>query len=102
MDTDGYVSPNGYMSFTNTSEQLIRDFVEVLRSLGILCTIRKKAPGKGGIQNGRAIFGSKFYYIVYIKGNPDICFLPRKRNRIKFDRKFSNKVAIVNVRYLGE
>lgn len=102
MDTDGYISKDGSMSFVNTSKQLIDDFVEVLRSLGILCSVSKRAPGKGGVQNGRAIFGTKFSYVVYIKGNPDIFFLPRKKNRIKKSRKFSNKVAITNIEYLGE
>jgi len=49
MDTDGYISKNGCMSFINTSKQLIDDFVEVLRSLGILCSVSKRAPGKGGV-----------------------------------------------------
>lgn len=102
MDTDGYISKDGGMSFVNTSKYLIDDFVEVLRSLGILCSVSKRAPGKGGVRNGRAIFGTKFSYVVYIKGNPDIFHLSRKRNRIKKNRKFSNKVAITNIEYLGE
>ena len=102
MDTDGYISKDGGMSFVNTSKYLIDDFVEVLRSLGILCSVSKRAPGKGGVCNGRAIFGTKFSYVVYIKGNPDIFHLSRKRNRIKKNRKFSNKVAITNIEYLGE
>lgn len=102
MDTDGYISKDGSMSFVNTSKQLIDDFVEVLRSLGILCSVSKRAPGKGGTHNGCAIFGTKFSYVVYIKGNPDIFHLSRKRNRIKKNRKFSNKVAITNIEYLGE
>ena len=102
MDTDGYISKDGGMSFVNTSKQLIDDFVEVLRSLGILCSVSKRAPGKGGVHNGRAIFGTKFSYVVYIKGNPDIFHLSRKRNRIRKNRKFSNKVAITNIEYLGE
>ena len=102
MDTDGYISKDGGMSFVNTSKQLIDDFVEVLRSLGILCSVSKRAPGKGGVYNGRSIFGTKFSYVVYIKGNPDIFHLSRKRNRIKKNRKFSNKVAITNIEYLGE
>ena len=102
MDTDGYISKDGSMSFVNTSKQLIDDFVEVLRSLGLICTVSKRAPGSGGTYNGRKIFGTKFSYIVYIKGNPDIFYLSRKRNRIKLNRKFSNKVAITNIKYLGE
>lgn len=102
MDTDGYISSDGSMSFINTSKQLIDDFMEVLRSLGIICTVSKRAPGKGGVQNGREIFGTRFSYVVYIKGNPDIFCLSRKRNRIKLNRKFSNKVAITDIKYLGE
>lgn len=102
MDTDGYISKDGSMSFVNTSKYLIDDFVEVLRSLGILCSVSKRAPGKGGVHNGRDIFGTKFSYVVYIKGNPDIFHLSRKKNRIKKNRKFSNKVAITNIEYLGE
>lgn len=102
MDTDGYISSDGSMSFVNTSKQLVDDFMEVLRSLGIICTVSKRAPGKGGIQNGREIFGTRFSYVVYVKGNPDIFYLSRKRSRIKINRKFSNKVAITNIKYLGE
>ena len=102
MDTDGYISSDGSMSFVNTSKQLVDDFMEVLRSLGIICTVSKRAPGKGGIQNGREIFGTRFSYVVYIKGNPDIFYLSRKRSRVKINRKFSNKVAITNIKYLGE
>lgn len=102
MDTDGYISKDGSMSFVNTSKYLIDDFVEVLRSLGILCSVSKRAPGKGGTHNRRAIFGTKFSYVVYIKGNPDIFHLSRKKNRVKKNRKFSNKVAITNIEYLGE
>lgn len=102
MDTDGYISKDGSMVFANTSKQLIDDFVEVIRSLGLLCTVVRKDPASGGVYNGRAIFGTKFSYNVYIKGNPDIFYLPRKRNRIRFDRKFSNKVAIVDIKWLGE
>lgn len=102
MDTDGYISSDGSMSFVNTSKQLVDDFMEVLRSLGLICTVSKRAPGKGGVQNGREIFGTRFSYVVYIKGNPDIFCLSRKRNRIKLNRKFSNKVAITDIKYLGE
>lgn len=102
MDTDGYISKDGSMSFVNTSKQLIDDFVEVLRSLGLICTVSKRAPGSGGTYNVRKIFGTKFSYVVYIKGNPDIFYLSRKRNRIKLNRKFSNKVAITDIKYLGE
>ena len=102
MDTDGYISKDGSMIFSNTSKQLIDDFVEVIRSLGLLCTVVRKDPASGGVYNGRVIFGTKFSYNVYIKGNPDIFYLPRKRNRIRFDRKFSNKVAIVDIKWLGE
>lgn len=102
MDTDGYISKDGSMSFVNTSKQLIDDFVEVLRSLGLICTVSKRAPGSGGTYNGRKIFGTRFSYVVYIKGNPDIFYLSRKRNRIKLNRKFSNKVAITDIKYLGE
>lgn len=102
MDTAGYISKDGSMSFVNTSKQLIDDFVEVLRSLGLICTVSKRAPGSGGTYNGRKIFGTKFSYVVYIKGNPDIFYLSRKRNRIKLNRKFSNKVAITDIKYLGE
>ena len=102
MDTDGYISKRGYITFVNTSKQLIDDVVEVMRSLGILCSVSKRAPGKGGVTNGRNIFGTRFSYVIYVKGNPDIFYLPRKRERIKKNRKFSNKVAITDIKYLGE
>lgn len=101
MDTDGYISASGSMCFTNTSKQLIDDVVEVLRSLGILCSVSKVNPANGGICNERTILGRRFSYRIYIKGNPNIFYLPRKKNRIKKSRKFSNKVAIVDIKYLG-
>lgn len=100
MDTDGYISNDGSMCFTNTSKTLIDDVVEVLRSLGILCTVSKVGPCDGCVRDGRHIIERGYSYRIYIKGNPDIFYLPRKRNRIRFDRKFSNKVAITDIQRL--
>ena len=42
MDSDGYISKTGMISFTTTSDQLHKDFVFIVNSLGGICRVTQK------------------------------------------------------------
>lgn len=74
MDTDGYVSDQGVTSYCTTSEQLAKDFQEVIWSLGGIAKITTKQPTytyKGEKQQGRLA------YTVHVR-MPDPTKLVRK------------------------
>lgn len=89
MDTDGYVSTEGAIEFTNTSKRLVDDLAEVLRSLGIRCEIgTDKREGK-------------FAYRLYIRTSKPIFKLKRKLDRLNLSKKVTSKVAIIGITNLG-
>lgn len=90
MDTDGCATKDGTIEFTNTSEQLIDDLAEILRSLGIICTkafseregastVKDKKYGTRSIKRGNI-------FRLYIKTNKKIFTLERKNSRIREDK----------------
>lgn len=85
MDTDGAISKDGAMTFGNVSKRLVLDLQEVLYSLGIASTFRKRKDG---------------LYIIYINTNKNIFRLSRKSIRVIKDRKSRNYIPIVAVRKL--
>lgn len=89
MDSDGYISTEGSIEFTNTSKQLVEDLAEVLRSLGIRCEI--------GIDSRI----NKFAYRLHIRTSKPIFKLPRKLNRINHIKKINSKIAITEINNLG-
>lgn len=64
-DTDGHISKNGSKSITTTSLQLVKDIMQLSRSLGIRCTLRKPDERHGnicysiGLQTKQCIYTSK-------------------------------------------
>ena len=96
LDTDGSITKNGSIEFTNTNEKLLDDFIEVCRSLGIQCRkgvddrSNKKHSIKGHICN-RSIT-----YRAYLRTDLPVFRLPRKLEKIK-PLTYSNKVSIVNI-----
>lgn len=85
LDTDGSVNSDGSIEFSNTSEILVNDIVDVLRSLGISC-IKKLDDSRLGqsfiLPSGKqSVRGS--YYRVYINTSKKVFRLPRKVNRLK-------------------
>ena len=63
MDSDGYISTRGMLSFVTTSEQLHKDFVFLVNSLGGICRVtqkRKWFTHKGVKKQGRLAYNIAF------------------------------------------
>jgi len=71
IDTDGYVAPNGCVEFSTTNERLAKDVAELVRSLGVKCSILKGTATLYG-----KICGDKWRVIFYFS---EAASLPRKR-----------------------
>lgn len=81
MDTDGYVSKDGYVTqFFSSNLELVNNFVELIRSLGGTATVASKIPtlrGKSKAKRGRLA-----YTVTISLPNSIIPFnLPRKVSR---------------------
>jgi hypothetical protein len=81
-DTDGTVSPDGCVQLTTTSRRLAHDVVEVIQSLGGLCTINK---GQGGYKvNGKRKQTREYYKLsVFYMNAAELFSLPRKKERCR-------------------
>jgi len=104
IDTDGHVSKNGAIEFTNTCEKLVDDLIDILRSLGITCTkkIDDRSDQLMKLPQG-TISNRKPYFRVYINTSKPIAKLPRKLNRIKNNKtNAENYVSIIKAEYLNE
>jgi predicted phage terminase large subunit-like protein len=80
IDTDGHVAPDGQVEFCTTNERLARDVTELVRSLGVKCTV---IQGTATL-NGR-ICGRKWRVMFYFS---EAASLPRKRERCKNGTRF--------------
>lgn len=94
MDTDGYCNKYGNMEFVTVSPQLSKDFIWILRSLGIKCSVRTKETGF-----------SPAYRILIKTGKP-LFRLTRKLKRInttpsKYTLRGRNWSAIRSVESKG-
>jgi len=98
MDTDGSISLNGNLEFSNSNKTLIDDLAEVLRSLGIACTkgLGRK-PRKKEINE--SICNIKQEYRLYIRSNQNLFNLTRKSEKVKNKKLFKNS-PIVNIKKL--
>lgn len=85
LDTDGSISKNGEIEFSNSSIQLIDDLADVLRSLGINCKkfIKEKSDSR-----------------LYIYTNQEVFKLTRKKEKIN-PLKGWNKISIINIEKKG-
>lgn len=103
MDTDGSISKNGNLEFSNSNETLIDDLASVLRSMGISCT---KGLGRKPCQ--KEIKGKlcniKQEFRLYIRTNINLFYIKRKSDRIKNKKIFLNNaiVSIKNLNYCEE
>ena len=82
MDTDGSITKKGFMTFTSKSERLVKDLQEVLYSLGIQATFRKRKDNM---------------FILYINSNENLFHLTRKKNRVRKDLKSKKYVPITKI-----
>ena len=86
MDTDGYCSKKGDISFTNKSEKFVSDVQDICYSLGIQATKRLRKDG---------------LWILYISTSENIFSLKRKSERINPDKDRLHKfIPIVKIEKL--
>jgi|GEM_PF-1978156 len=99
LDTDGSITIEGSIEFTNTNETLVDDLIEVARSLGIQC--RKGIDNRSDQLHN--IKGHDCYrsiiYRAYLRTDLPVFKLPRKLERIR-PMKRKNWVSIVNIKKL--
>lgn len=77
MDTDGYVDSRGHMSYTTTSEQLAKDFQQLVRSLGAKATLVKDKAGYK--KDDSTYVECKNAYTIYFNSNHNHKFVKLKR-----------------------
>ena len=103
MDTDGSISKEGNLEFSNSNEQLVDDLASVLRSMGISCT-----KGLGRAPHQKEIKGKicniKQEYRLYIRTNLNLFNISRKSERVKKKKLFLNNpiVSITKLDYKEE
>lgn len=85
MDTDGFISEDGAMTFGNKSEKLVKDLQEILYSLGIQATYRLRKDG---------------IHILYINSDINLFGITRKKERFIPTRKVRKFVPIVEIKKL--
>lgn len=77
MDTDGYCSKAGQCEFAQKDERMVKQFIELLASLGIKSKARKKII----ICNGKECYA---YSVLFFCSKDNPCFkLSRKKERLK-------------------
>jgi replicative DNA helicase len=84
LDTDGWCGKDGHIEFSNLSERLIDDLMDVLRSLGITCIKSHENREGQTFKNpaGKECVRKK-QFRIYINSAKPIFKLPRKLNNIK-------------------
>ena len=99
MDTDGYISKQGWCEFTSVSKQLAEDVRFLVQSLGGRVSFSTKAFNKY-THNGESRLGQKSYRVGFmIDYNPFA--LPRKAGNWKPPSKPRNR-AIKHIEPIGE
>jgi len=103
LDTDGFVSKAGSVSFSSTSKQLAEDVAYLVRSLGGKSTMSIRHPHyyyKGTKREGKVCYEVRIAY-----PNPTQLFnISRKKNRFnKESTQYSNAgLRIQSIEYIGE
>lgn len=101
-DTDGGVSAVGDVTFSTTSLQLAHDVVEVIQSLGGLCTIKTR---QGRYKKDGVYKDTKLYYklFIYHESAIDLFSLPRKRKRcrLRVMKNANINRSIRTIKYIG-
>ncbi|NLF65041.1 MAG: hypothetical protein GX579_10635, partial [Chloroflexi bacterium] len=102
LDTDGTVGRHtGCITFTSVSEQLAKDVVALVQSLGGVARTNSRVPKY--THNGERRHGRLAYYVTIRLANEIQPFrLPRKLERVIPRTKYGINRALVNVEYVGE
>lgn len=102
MDTDGSIDNRSVIEYNTISKQLSVDFELLCNSLGIKtkCVTRTtKYTYKGEKRTGKLCYRIR----IYLNHQCDIFKLTRKKEKIRFDKKFNwgNKRSIRNIESIG-
>lgn len=102
MDTDGYVSKGGGVSFTTSSEQLATDITEIIRSLGGLVKIHQ-GMGAYRTKNGEKKYTSPFWTLQIRHSERERFFkLGRKKDRLSDHYQYKDlKCRIKSIEFTG-
>ncbi len=99
MDTDGYVSREGSMSYCTTSKKLAEDVNELVCSLGGYTRTKTKIPTY--TLNGEKKEG-RLAYNVYVYINECPFKLSRKANRFRIQDRYKHERVIVSIEPVGK
>jgi hypothetical protein len=86
LDTDGTITKNGRVSFSNTNPNIVAGFEELVRSIGLKTRTRWRPPSKSSVlKNGQTICGklscAEVSFAAY--ADSEIFALPRKAARLR-------------------
>lgn len=103
MDTDGFVSKNGFCHYNTKSKRLSEDFCTLVRSLGGLATVHEKNSSYND-KNGNKIDCGINYEVSFglFDKNIPISTLPRKQERVKYYSGEKFLKFIKSVEYLKD
>ena len=93
---DGYITPNGHISYYSTSKQLIDDVQEIALKIGYSGNISEKKQ-KNSVICGRVIKPKKRLYQLSIRKNKHKYFTSSKSGSYLTKEKYKGKVYCVEV-----
>ena len=99
MDGDGTISKHGAISYCTTSFDLIKDFCELVYSLGGTTRITEKT---GSLKSDGTRHRKSYRCNVNLPNDIDIFFLSRKKKRVVSRKKYFPKLYVDRVEKLGE
>lgn len=104
MDTDGYVSKNGFCEYSTKSSRLANDFAYLVRSLGGVATVRVKQSSYFD-KNKNVHIDCGIHYEIsfgFTDESIKVCRLPRKQDRVRYHSKERFQKFIKSVDYVGK
>lgn len=101
MDTDGYVSGNGELSYSTASKRLADDVTELVHSLGGRATLCIKPRPQYTHKGEKRIGQPSHNLFIRMPDERDAVYLTRKRDRIKNERIGKSR-KIVRVTEIGQ
>jgi phosphate starvation-inducible protein PhoH len=99
MDGDGTVSKEGSISYCTTSFSLIKDFCDLVYSLGGTTKIKEKT---GSLKNDGTRHRKSYRCHINLPNDIEIFFLSRKKKRVVSRKKYFPKLYVDRVEELGE
>lgn len=99
MDGDGTISKKGAISYCTTSFSLIKDFCELVYSLGGTTKITEK---RGSLKQDGTRHRKSYQCHLNLPNDIEIFFLSRKKKRIVSRKKYLPKLYVDKVEKLGE